>query len=146
MNHLTHPLSSADIIIFSPEIRKFYYIKKCKYKLHFDIFLIVLTFFHSLKMILINMVIILMMSTKKATLALLEIKVFWNKGYDVIICVYGVNDKILSSDSNYVVDLVMWPTIGNSSISMREVDTTSILQGFDQKNPSFWGVVLVQVQ
>ena len=86
------------------------------------------------------------MSTKKATLALLEIKVFWNKGYDVIICVYGVNDKILSSDSNYVVDLVMWPTIGNSSISMREVDTTSILQGFDQKNPSFWGVVLVQVQ
>ena len=72
-----------------------------------------------------------MMSTKKATLALLKIKVFWSKGYDVIICVYGVTDKILSGDSNYVVELVMWPTIGNSSISMREVDTTSILQGFD---------------
>ena len=72
-----------------------------------------------------------MMSTKKATLPLLKIKVFWNKGYDVIICVYGVTDKILSGDSNYVVELVMWPTIGNSSISMREVDTTSILQGFD---------------
>ena len=36
INHVVHPLSSADIIIFSPEIRKFYYIKKYRYGLHFD--------------------------------------------------------------------------------------------------------------
>ena len=28
----------------------------------------------------------------------------------------------------------MWPTFGNSSISVREVVITSILYGFDQKN------------
>ena len=78
-------------------------------------------------MILVNMVIILMMSTKKATLALLKIKVFWNKGYDVIICVYDDAIKILSRKTNYIVDVVMWPKFGNSSISMREVIITSIL-------------------
>ena len=36
MNHVTHPLSSADINIFSPEISKSCYIKKYGYRLHFD--------------------------------------------------------------------------------------------------------------
>ena len=36
MNHLTHPLSSADISIFSPEINKFCYVKKYRYRLYFD--------------------------------------------------------------------------------------------------------------
>ena len=36
MNHVTHPLSSADISIFSPEISKFCYIKKCRYRFHFN--------------------------------------------------------------------------------------------------------------
>ena len=36
MNHVTHPLSSADISIFSPEISKFCYIKKYRYRLHFN--------------------------------------------------------------------------------------------------------------
>ena len=85
------------------------------------------------------------MSAKMATLGLLKITVFWNKGYDVIISVDDVTNKILSRDSNYIVDVFMWPKFGNSSISMREVITTSILQGFDQKNRFFWGVVLVQV-
>ena len=67
------------------------------------------------------MVIILMTSTKMATLGLLKIKVFWNKGYDIIICAYDVTNKISSRDSNYVLNLVMWPKFGNSSISMREV-------------------------
>ena len=73
------------------------------------------------------MVAILMMSAKLATLGLLKIKVFWNKGYDVIISVHDVTNKILSRDSNYIVDVVMWPKFGNSSISMREVIITSIL-------------------
>ena len=37
MNHVTRVLSSADISIFSPEISKFCYIKKCRHKLYFDI-------------------------------------------------------------------------------------------------------------
>ena len=36
INHVTHPLSSADISIFSPEINKFCYIKKYTYRLEFD--------------------------------------------------------------------------------------------------------------
>ena len=73
------------------------------------------------------MVIILMMSAKRATPGPLKIKVFWNKDYDVIISVDDVASKILSSDSNYIVDLSMWSKFGNYSISMREVVTTSIL-------------------
>ena len=36
MNHVKHPLSSADISIFSPEISKFSYITKHRYRLYFD--------------------------------------------------------------------------------------------------------------
>ena len=62
------------------------------------------------------------MSAEMATKGL-----FWNKGYDVITFVDDVTNKILSRDSNYIVDVFMWPKFGNSSISMREVMTTSIL-------------------
>ena len=55
------------------------------------------------------------------------------------------HQKFLSRDLKYIVDVVMWPKFGNSSISVREVIIISILQGFDQKNRLFWGVVLVQV-
>ena len=34
MNHVTHPLTSAVISIFSQEISKFCYMKKYKYRLH----------------------------------------------------------------------------------------------------------------
>ena len=68
-----------------------------------------------------------MMSAKMATPGLLKITIFWNKGYDVINSVDDVNNKILSRDSNYIVDVFMWPKFGNSSISMKEVITTSIL-------------------
>ena len=73
------------------------------------------------------MVIILMMSAKVTTPGLLKTKLFWNKGYDVIVSVHDVNNKILSCDSNYIVDVAMWPKSGNSSVSMREVIVTSIL-------------------
>ena len=62
-----------------------------------------------------------MMSTKLATLGLLEIEVFWNKDYDVITSVCDVTNKFLLCDPKYIVDVVMWPNFGNSSISMREV-------------------------
>ena len=66
-----------------------------------------------------------MIAAKMATPGLLKKSVFWNKGYDVIITVDDVTNKILSRDSSFIV--FMWPKFGNSSISMREVITTSIL-------------------
>ena len=66
------------------------------------------------------------MSAKLATLGLLKIKVFWNKGYDIIISVHVVNNEILSRE-NYIAYVVIWPTFGNSSISMREVIVTSMI-------------------
>ena len=90
------------------------------------------------------------MSAKLSTLALLRIK---NRYFikdilscDVIISVYDVTNKILSPGSNYIADVVKWTKFGNSTISMREVIITSILDGFDQKKQFFWGVVLVHVQ
>ena len=69
--------------------------------------------------------------------------VFWNEGYDVITYVNDVTNKVLSRDSNYIVDL--WPKLGNSSICMREVITNTTLSGFDPKNHLFWRVGLIQV-
>ena len=43
---------------------------------------------------------VLMMSAKLATPGLLKIEIFKNKGYDV-------TNKVLSRDSNYIVDVVM---------------------------------------
>ena len=88
----------------------------------------------------------MMMSAKLATLGLLKIKMFWNKGYHVIISVYDVTSKILSRDSNYIVHTVMQSKFGNSSISMREFIITSILSGMDQKNQFFREMLLVQIQ
>ena len=73
------------------------------------------------------MVIILMMSAKIAIPGLLKTTVLWNKGYDIIILVHDVTNKMLSRDTNYIVVVVMWPKFGNSSISTREVIIISIL-------------------
>ena len=80
---------------------------------------------------------ILMMSAKLITPGLLKIKIFWNETYDIILSTYDVTNKILSRDSNYVVDVVMWPKSDSFSISMREVIITSIFWRFHQKNQFF---------
>ena len=66
-----------------------------------------LIFFESLKIALINMIAILMIYSKLATLVFLKIRIFWTKGYDFIISVHDVTSKILSHHLNYVVDVVM---------------------------------------
>ena len=68
-----------------------------------------------------------MMPAKMATPGLLKIAALWNKGYDVIISVDDVTNKILSRYSIYIVDVFMWSKFGNCSISMRDVITTLIL-------------------
>ena len=68
-----------------------------------------------------------MMPAKLATLRLLKTEMFWNKGYDIIISVHDITSKILSCDSNYIVDVVIWSKFGNCITSMREVIIISIL-------------------
>ena len=102
-----------------------------------------LTFFESSKIFLINMLPVLIMSAKLDSLGLLKIKVFQNSGYDVTIPDYNVTNKILIRESNYIIGLVMWLKFGDCSISMREVIITSILSGFYQKNSVFWEIVSV---
>ena len=47
------------------------------------------------------------MSAKLATPGLLKIKISHNKGYDVKILGYDISNKILSRDSNYILDVFM---------------------------------------
>ena len=62
-------------------------------------------------------------------IGLLKIKVFWNEGYDAITFAY----KILLNNSNYIVDVAVWPTFGNFSVTeevredVREVIINSVL-------------------
>ena len=48
-----------------------------------------------------------MKSAKMATLGLLQRKAFWNKGYGAIVSAHDVANRILSRDTNYIVDVVM---------------------------------------
>ena len=75
------------------------------------------------------MVTIFMMSAKMATTELLKIKLFRKKAYDVILSAHDLTNKILSRDSNYNINIVMWPKFGNSSISVIEVIITSVFEG-----------------
>ena len=68
-----------------------------------------------------------MMPAKMDTPDLLKTKVFWNEGYDILIFVHDLTNKILSRDSNYIVNVVMRLKLGNSSTSIREFITNSIL-------------------
>ena len=92
MNHVTLPPGFCLHQHFLSEISN---IRKYRYRFHFCKKLeILLTFFEYLKKFLINVVTILIMPAKLATLGLLKIKIFWSKGYDVIIPGYDVTDKI----------------------------------------------------
>ena len=95
-NHMTHPMCTATI---SPEISNFCYIKKYIHRLHFNTwFPVLLTFFEFFKVPLINMVAILQFWL--ATLGLLKIKLFWNKGYGIIIFGNDVTIKFLLCHSS----------------------------------------------
>ena len=67
------------------------------------------------------MVTILMIPGKLAALGLLKIKIFRNKGCDAIITEYDFTNQILSHESSYTRNVVMWQKFDNS---MREVIIT----------------------
>ena len=50
---------------------------------------------------------VFILSTELATLDLLKMKIFQNKGYYVIISVNVATNKVLSHNLNYTVDVVM---------------------------------------
>ena len=81
-----------------------------------------------------NIVTILMMPAKLPTPDRLKIKILQNKGYDVIIPDYDVCNKILLSESNYFLDVFMWPKFVNSSISLKEVIKTHFYHDLTRKN------------
>ena len=56
---------------------------------------------------MINIIALLMISARLAIPHLLKVKVFLNKGYDVMMSVREVTTKILSRESNCIVDVVM---------------------------------------
>ena len=84
---MIRPLISADISISPPEISNFFISRNTDIDLFSDTDIVSnsFNFFGSSRVVLINMVPILMTSTKLATLGLLEIEVFWkNKRNDLI--------------------------------------------------------------
>ena len=68
-----------------------------------------------------------MVSAKLATLGLLRIIVFWNKGYVVIVSVHDAANKFFSRNSKHPVDVAMWPKFGNFGFFIKEVVITSTL-------------------
>ena len=53
------------------------------------------------------MVTILVISVKLPTSGLLKIKIFQNKGYNVVVLDYDVTNKIFLHNLNYMVDVIM---------------------------------------
>ena len=70
---------------------------------------------------------------------LLKITVFWNKGYDVIIPVDEVTNKILPRDSNYIVDVIVWPNFDNSTILSEKLSQPQFYKDSTRKSAFFEG-------
>ena len=126
INHVTHPMSSANISNFSTKITNFCYINKYRYRFYFNIWLpILLSFLKSLKVFSINMVAILKITPKLVNLCLLEI----NKYHENLFFVYDVTNKILSRESNYILD-----------------STPVWAKTFELNVRKFWGLILIFVE
>ena len=64
---------------------------------------------------------------------LLDLKGVLMQSFDAIISIHDTNFKVLSSSSNYIVDVVMWQNFDWFIVFMREVIITQILYKFEQK-------------
>ena len=61
-----------------------------------------------------------------------------------MIPVCDITKKILSCDSNYIVDVVMWPKFGNS-LNESSYHNLNVIRIWSEK-PPFLGVFLVEGQ
>ena len=75
----------------------------------------------------------LMMSAKMATPGFLKITVFWDKGYDVTIFVDDVTNKILSRDSNYIVDASCDQSLVTVAFLWEELSQPQFYKGLTRK-------------
>ena len=73
------------------------------------------------------MITVLMMQSKMVAVDFLKMKVFQNKGCEVIVFLHDVINTFLSRGSNYIVYVIMGPKFDSSCISMKEVMITSTL-------------------
>ena len=95
---------------------------------------------------MINIVAILMISAKLATISLLQIKPFWNEGFVVITFAHDLNNKILLRDSNYIVDVALWPKFGNSSVEPREVIKTTLTSKWNFVNWESFSRLVIELK
>ena len=86
------------------------------------------------------------MPTELATPDLFIIKVFWNKGSEWIISIHDSTIKVLSSSSDYKVDVVMWPNFGKLLYHFYDRIYHRLNYIRICSENWFWGVVLVQRQ
>ena len=73
------------------------------------------------------------MSAKMATPGLFKITVFWNNGYDIIIPDDDVTNKVLSRDSNYIVDVFMWPKFSTLEFLWEKLSQTQFYKDLTRK-------------
>ena len=64
---------------------------------------------------------------------LLDLKGVLMQSFDAIISIHDTNFKVLSSSSNYIIDVVMWQNFDWFIVFRREVIITQILYEFEQK-------------
>ena len=95
---------------------------------------------------MINIVAILMISANLATISFLQIKPFWNEGFGVITFAHDLNNKILWCDSNYTVDVVLWPKFGNSSVEPREVIKTTLTSKWNFVNWESFSRLVIELK
>ena len=67
---------------------------------------------------------------------LLEIKVFWNKGYKAMLYVHDCINKMFSHELNLFVNESIWQNFDNHSFSMREAIIFQIFKAFITKKIS----------
>ena len=95
---------------------------------------------------MINIVAILMISANLATISFLQIKPLWNEGFGVITFAHDLNNKILWCDSNYTVDVVLWPKFGNSSVEPREVVKTTLTRKWNLVNWESFSRLVIELK
>ena len=132
-------MSSANINIYLPEINNFCYIKKCRFRVHFkSLFAFILSLFESWNVVMINMVAMLTMWRKLATLGHYKNTIIWKR-------IWCQNLSVRSPKINYITQVIlqMWSCDqSNSSISMREVIIAKALRGVFLKKNIFFSCAL----
>ena len=98
-------------------------------------FVIILTFISWFQYSFVfDLIAILTRTARTDTPGLLKIILSWKNVNDVIISIHEVINKTSLYDANYIVDMVVKPKFGDTSISMTEISKISVFKIFSEKN------------